>query len=203
MATGRKMKKIYDAMAEIFGETHKMLRVIHDRLVKLKFSPVNGQIIWDTKTSLGSAECAWLPYFQQLLFKKGVPPKCAVGVTVIFDNEENSIPFISCGHIAPPSNKTGRTGSDSLYYAGWWKAEGWKISPDPPLYHSEHKKPSGVVKRMTNYFLPLDALKSESEVVELIVKPLVSLHDGDQPAAANAIKRHAITVEQIRGDSMI
>src|ERR1019366_3600224 len=106
-------------------------------------------------------------------------------------------PYVSCGHIAPPSDKTKRTGSDSLYYVGW-NAEECKISPDLPLYHSERKKPRGVVKRMTNYFLPLDAFKSESEVVELIVKPLVNFHEGDQHAAANAIKGHAITVEQIR-----
>ena len=199
MASGREMKEIYDAMREICGETHRMLCVIRDQFGKRKFNHVNRQIFWDLSNNLDSPE--WLPNFEQLLFEKGEQPKCAVGVTVFFDNRENSIPYVSCGQIAPPSDKTKRAGSNSLYYAGW-NADECKIRPDPPLYQSERKKSGGAVKRMTNYFLPLDALKSESEVVELIVKPLVSFHEVDQHAAANAIKGHAITVEQIRGDSM-
>jgi hypothetical protein len=80
--------------------------------------------------------------------------------------------------------------------AGFWP--GAEITHLPPFYNTRFTN-----SEVRNYFLPLDGIESEKQVISLIVEPLIDLYNGNQEGAAKKIEGSAITIANIEDPSFV
>lgn len=199
MATGKEMKKIYDAMLRICEETGRMISTVNDMFVDNKFKPVGtSTVMWETSTSY-LYPYYWMPYFQQRVFTLGDGGTKGVGINITLDNKnlKNTIPFITCGFIEMGEGQKVNK-CDELCIAGLYGGNISKIS-ETILYQSLFS--NGI--KITNYFLPLDIISGPDKVEDFIIKPLISLYNGNESEANEQVTGVTILLEDITSESIV
>jgi len=187
MASGRELKDMYNAMKRICLETSELLVLVRDIMGENGFVPTNGaRIIWDTSASFARPK-QWLPYFQQMLFIPRAGGSRAVGINILWDDEDlgDHIPFLSAGVCYFESGST-PSQSNEFYWAGWQEES---TPHGAALYETVYDSPT---KKVLNYLLPLDVLSDESRVQELVIEPLMLLFHERFDEADKAVTLYAL-----------
>lgn len=200
MSTGMDIKRVYDAMVQIFGETGSVIAAVNDTLAKKGFVSPNGTgVIWDTSKSYLNPEF-WMPYFQQRIFiekTKDVKDK-VIGINIFFDHGKADLlyPVISCGLLIPRKGSAITTGWD-FYHAGWnGELKATEGKQKPLFYYTADNADKNVFETIQNYFIPLDKITGMQQVEEMIVTPLLSMFHGDFNSAYEKIETHAVTIDE-------
>jgi hypothetical protein len=195
MATGKEIKELYDMMKKVCQETSKLLIIINDMIENEGFKAVgDGSVMWGKSNHYRYPDY-WLPYFFQRVFIKKGNSKKGIGVNIMFDGNidglDNTIPFITCGLLEFSKEKVSK--GMGLYLAGWTEHE--KIDKEFERNLCITKYTDGVVT--TTYFLPLDILNNQEKVNQYIIKPLISLYEGDLLKTNDMISNVAIGLDEI------
>lgn len=201
MATGNGIKEIYDLMKTVCQETSKLMIVINDMMESEGFLAVGDSSVMFGKSSHYRYPDYWLPYFLQRVFTKEKNSKKGIGVNITFDGSndglENKIPFLTCGVVVTPKDRV--TKGNGLYLAGWIDHQ--EVSKEFNGKLCTTTFTDGVIVK--SYFLPIDILNNQEKVHKYIIKPLISLYEGQLDHAKNIISDVAIEMEEIVGQGTL
>lgn len=194
MSTGTEMKKIYDAMVQIYTETSQFMVTLEEKFKEAGWSPVgNRGMTWYTSGSIDQPE-VWLPYFMQRVYTKDEPDK-GIAFTIVFDSpfqgEKLHYPVISCA-IAESTNKELLVRCNELVYAGWSDDSKPLDTEKPKFYQTVYDGLS-----IRNYLLPLERISDQQAIQKLIIGPLIQMYEGKIDEAYLMVKSEAKLLKEM------